>query len=232
MRKTALVTGGTRGIGRAIAENLALDHNVTVVWNKSAPPPEFSGDIFALQADLSDPTAVAAVVAQTTDHFGSLDVIVNNAGIVEKSPAAAFNLEDQRAILDVNLLAPGALLAAALPHLKAGASIVNITSVNARLPPKDASIYGASKAALELWTKAMGKELGPSGIRVNAVAPGAVNTPENPRPEELTAFFVENTALGRIGVPEDIARAVRFLASDEAGFITGTVLEVSGGYRL
>ncbi len=135
-------------------------------------------------------------------------------------------------MLDVNLLAPGALLAAALPHLGPGAAIVNISSMNAVLPPRDASIYGASKAALNLWTRAMAKELGPRQIRVNAVAPGAINIPESPRPDDLTDLIVKDTALGRIGRPDDIARAVRFLASDAAGFITGEVLTVSGGYRL
>ena len=131
-----------------------------------------------------------------------------------------------------SVLAPAALLSAALPHLGAGAAIVNISSVNAVLPPKGASVYGASKAALNLWTRAMAKELGPRGIRVNAVAPGAINIPEAPRSDDLTALFVKDTALGRIGTPRDIARAVRFLAGEAAAFVTGEVLTVSGGYRL
>ena len=124
-----------------------------------------------------------------------------------------------RAMLDINLLAPGMLLAAALPYLKSGASVINISSGNAVLPPRGAAIYGASKAALNLWTRGMAKELGPKGIRVNAVAPGATNLPEAPRSPELTQLFVNDTALGRIGTPLDVARAVRFLAGDDAGFI-------------
>ena len=100
------------------------------------------------------------------------------------------------------------------------------------LPAKGAAAYSASKAALNCWSKAMAKELGPRCIRVNAVAPGATEHPENPRPAELVKIFVEMTAMGRIGVAEDIAAAVRFLASDAAGFITGEVLNVNGGYRL
>lgn len=119
-----------------------------------------------------------------------------------------------------------------MPHLKPGACVVNISSVNAELPPKGAAIYGASKAALNLWTRGMAKELGARGIRVNAIAPGAINIAEEPRTDELTELFVQDTALGRIGTPTDIARAVRFLASEEASFITGEVLTVSGGYRL
>jgi 3-oxoacyl-[acyl-carrier protein] reductase len=157
---------------------------------------------------------------------------VNNAGLVRSTPKENFDREDHRAILDLNLLVPAALLAAAMPHLKPGAAIVSISSMNAVLPPRDAVTYGASKAALNLWTRGMAKELGPQGIRVNAVAPGAINIPEDPRPEDLTALFVDNTAMGRIGRPDDIAKAVRFLASDDAAFITGETLAVTGGYRL
>lgn len=164
--------------------------------------------------------------------FGRIDVIVNNAGIAAATPKNQFSAEDQRAVLDLNLLVPSELLAVCLPFLKAGAAIINISSVNAVLPPKDAAIFGASKAALNLWTRAMAKELGATGIRVNAVAPGAISLPEKPRSVELTEIFVKDTALGRIGIPQDVANAVRFLASDEADFITGQILEVSGGYRL
>ena len=132
----------------------------------------------------------------------------------------------------VNVLAPAALLSAALPHLQPGAAIVSISSVNAVLPPKGAVAYGASKAGLNLWTRGMAKELGPRGIRVNAVAPGAVNVAEQPRDAELTELFVKDTALGRLAEAEDIAQAVRFLASSSARSITGEVLGVSGGYRL
>ena len=230
-RRVALITGGARGIGRAIARDLAADHDVVIGYHSTAPqdPPE---GVQGVRADLSDDAERARLVAEVIDRHGRLDVIVNNAGLVASTAADDFDRAAWRAIFDVNLLAPGALLAAALPHLQPGAAIVNVSSVNAVLPPQGAVAYGASKAALNLWTRAMAKELGPRGIRVNAVAPGAVNTPEAPRDEKLTQVFVEMTALGRIGRPEDIARAVRFLSGDQAGFITGEVLTVSGGYRL
>lgn len=231
MTKTALVTGGARGIGRAIAQNLARDHNVVVVWH-TTPPTNIPDNIHAIQSDLSAPESPGKIIADAIAHFGRLDVIVNNAGLVRATPKDTFDLAESRAILDVNLLVPAALLAAALPHLAPGAAIVNISSINANLPPRDAAIYGASKAALNLWTRAMAKELGARGIRVNAVAPGAINIPESPRPTELTDLFVEQTALGRIGTPDDIARAVRFLAGDQSEFITGEILGVSGGYRI
>ncbi|WP_171130141.1 MULTISPECIES: SDR family NAD(P)-dependent oxidoreductase [unclassified Ruegeria] len=233
MDKVALITGGARGIGRAIVEELRRDHQVAFTYLNSEPSEDLlQGNALAIRSDLTEEGQAEAVVAQVIARFGRLDVIVNNAGAVLMSPKEAFNWQDQQAILDLNLSVPAALLSAALPHLKAGAAIVNISSINAVLPPRGAATYGASKAGLNLWTRAMAKELGPEGIRVNAVAPGAINIPEAPRSEELTALFVKDTALGRIGKPEDIAKAVRFLASDAADFITGEILGVGGGYRL
>ena len=133
---------------------------------------------------------------------------------------------------DVNVLSAHRMLTAALPHLAAGSSVVAISSVNARLPAQSAVLYSASKAALDTWVRGTAKNLGPKGIRVNAVAPGATEIPESPRPEELVALFRDLTALGRVGTPQDIARVVRFLASDAAQFITGEVIAASGGYRL
>ncbi|WP_390910448.1 SDR family oxidoreductase [Pseudosulfitobacter sp. SM2401] len=231
MTKTALITGGTRGIGLAIALNLAKDHNVVVVWNSTAPK-GLPDDILAIQSDLTQDQSCASVVRKTIEHFGRLDVVVNNAGLAHSTPKDSFDGAAQRAILDVNVLVPSDLLAASLPYLKPGSSVVNISSINAVLPPRTAAIFGASKAALNLWTRAMAKELGPQGIRVNAVAPGAITVADNPRPDELNALFLKDTALGRLGEPEDIARVVRFLASEDAGFITGEILSVAGGYRL
>ncbi len=233
MNKVALVTGGARGIGRAIVEDLAKDHRVAFTWRSTEPADMATGtDLLPLQADLTQPDQPETVVSQVIRHFGRLDVIVNNAGLVASTPKDVFDADNHRAILDLHLLVPAALLAAALPHLESGAAIVSISSVNAVLPPRDAVTYGASKAALNLWTRGMAKELGPSGVRVNAVAPGAINIPEAPRPDDLTALFVNETALGRIGAPQDVAGAVRFLISDAASFVTGEVLTVSGGYRL
>ncbi len=231
MRKVALVTGGARGIGLAIARDLAQDYDVAVTWLTTQPTGLPDG-VLAIRADLTHKDAAARIVADTLDKFGRLDVIVNNAGLVSPSPIDVLDYEALGKVLHLNVLAAHALLVAALPHLQAGASIVNISSVNAVLPPGGAAIYGASKAALNLWTKGMAKELGPRHIRVNAVAPGAVHIPEEPRSADLVKLFTDQTALGRIASPEDVARAVRFLAGDDASFITGEVLSVSGGYRL
>ena len=228
MRKVALVTGGTRGIGKAIAALLAKDYEVAVTWKSTTP----ERGITAFEADLTEEGACKRVIDGVIEKFGRLDVIVNNAGIVAQTLIEGSDDAVQADIMAVNALVPGRLLAAALPHLNAGAAVVSISSTNAFSPPETAVLYGASKAALNAWTVGTAKELGPKGIRVNAVAPGAVNIPEAPRPADVTKGYAKEVALGRIGAPDDIAKVVRFLASDDAGYITGEVVTVSGGWRL
>ena len=225
------MTGAARGIGRVTAEMLAADYAVVIIHLTTAPD-DLPLGVLAIEADLRDPQSYARIVAAVLERFGRLDLIVNNAGTIAGSPVGDFDHEALRATFDVNVLAPHGLLAAALPHLGRGAWVIGISSVNAVLPPKGAAIYGASKAALDLWTRAMAKELGPRGIRVNAVAPGAVTIAKAPRDAELTKAFEDMTALGQLAEPSDIADAVCFLASDRARAITGEVLTVSGGYRL
>lgn len=229
-RKVALVTGGAKGIGRAIAADLGRDHDVAITWWQTEPQDLDVG--LAIQADLSTTQAPQQVIDQVIARFGRLDVIVNNAGVIAPATPADFPADGLKTMFNLNVLAAQGILAAALPHLSKGATVVSISSVNAVLPPMGAALFGASKAALETWTRGVAKELGPKGIRVNAVAPGAVNIPEAPRDANLTAKFMEMTALGRLAEPQDIAEAVRFLASSAARAITGEVLTVSGGYRL
>ncbi len=151
MDKVALITGGTRGIGRAIVEDLSRDHRVAFTWLTTAPDGALAGsDALAIPSDLTEPGAAETIIQRVTGQFGRLDVIVNNAGLVRSTPKEQFEPDDHRAILDLNLLAPMALLTAALPHLDRGASVINISSMNATLPPRDAATYGASKAALNL----------------------------------------------------------------------------------
>lgn len=232
--RVALVTGAARGIGRAIAHDLAGDHATAITHHTTDPGLLLSErpDIFPIKADLANSDEAARVIQSVIDQFGQIDVIVNNAGAIVPTPLDATEFDAHRQTLEVNLIAPAALLSAALPHLKPGASVVNISSINAMLPAMGASIYSASKAALNTWTRGMAKELGPRGIRVNAIAPGAIERIESPRPDDMVALFVKDTALGRIGTPEDIASAVRFLATKGSGFITGEIITVSGGYRL
>ncbi|MEO0391496.1 MAG: SDR family oxidoreductase [Pseudomonadota bacterium] len=223
MTPVALVTGAGRGIGRAIADNLAADHAVARHYNTT--PPAQGG----YQADLTDPQACADLVDRVVTNHGRLNVIVNNAGAIGLSPLDAFDPAYAQ-IMAVNVLAPHAILAAALPHLKPGACVINISSMNAELPGRGAAIYSASKGALNTWTKAAARELGPKGIRVNAIAPGAIDIPEAPRPDDLKSAFKELQALGRDGAPGDIAHTVRHLLT--ATFTTGAILPVTGGYRL
>lgn len=232
--KTVLITGGAYGIGRAIARAFAPDHNVAVTWHRTAPEALLAEapEVFPVRSDLTAEGAAGRVVSAVTGHFGGLDIIVNNAGGAAATPLEAFDPALSRRLLDVNLLAPAALLSAALPHLKPGSAIVSISSSNAVLPPMGAVIYGAGKAGLNLWTRGMAKELGPRGIRVNAVAPGAVNVEENPRDADTTGQWLKDTALGRLADAGDIAQAVHFLASDAARSVTGEILGVNGGYRL
>ncbi|MFL4470802.1 SDR family NAD(P)-dependent oxidoreductase [Tateyamaria armeniaca] len=231
-RKSVLITGGGRGIGAGIVAALQDTHDVMVHYNTTAPLHEAGAHLATVQGDLTDAATPSQIVAAALDRFGRLDAIVHNAGDIATSPLEGFTPEAYRALFDVNLFAAQGLLAAALPHFATGASMVNISSVNAVLPPKGAAMYGASKAALDLWTRGAAKELGPKGIRVNAVAPGAIDVPDAGRDEALKQTFIDMTALGRMGTPQDIANAVVFLLSDAASFITGEVLTVSGGYRL
>ncbi|MEP3333423.1 SDR family oxidoreductase [Sedimentitalea sp.] len=229
MKQVALITGAARGIGRAIAADLGQDHALAITYRNS----DHSGllndypDTLAIKTDFTQPEAAQQVIDAVLVKYGRIDTLVLNAGAISADDAP-----DPSEVFQVNLLANDALLKAALPHLKPGASVIAISSVNATLPAMSAVLYSASKAAVNTWVIGMAKNLGAQGIRVNAVAPGAINTPDAPRDADLKQLFVDNTALGRIGRPEDIAKAVRFLASDAAGFITGEVLTVSGGYRL
>lgn len=227
MRKSVLITGGARGIGAGIVDALRDTCDVMVHYNTTVPE---HGD--CVQGDLGDPATPARLVAATVARFGRIDAVVHNAGDISVSPLHEFTPEAYRAMFDVNLFAAQGLLAAALPHFSTGAAMVNISSVNAVLPPMGAAMYGASKAALDLWTRGAAKEMGPRGIRINAVAPGAIDVPDSGRDDDLKQAFIGMTALGRMGAPGDIAGAVVFLLSDSASFITGEVLTVSGGYRL
>lgn len=227
-RKAVLVTGGARGIGAGIVAELARDHDIMLHYNTTAP----ASDVPAVQGDLTKADVPARLVAATRDHFGRIDAIVHNAGDIATSALDSYAPDAYRRMFDVNLFAAQGLLAAATPFFGMGSAMVNISSVNAVLPPMGAAMYGASKAALDLWTRGAAKEMGPRGIRINAVAPGAIDVQGAGRDDALKQAFVDMTALGRMGQPADIASVVRFLLSDAASFITGEVLTVSGGYRL
>jgi 3-oxoacyl-[acyl-carrier protein] reductase len=230
--KTALVTGGSRGIGAAIARELAgAGASVTLTYKSGqAEAEEVAREIggSAVQADVSDPDSAKQLV----DGIDSLDVLVNNAGLTRDGLIARMPDDDWRTVIDTNL---GGVFhtcrAAARGMMKRRAgSIVNISSVVGLHGNPGQTNYSASKAGIIGFTKALARELGVRGVRANVVAPGYVDTRlTDVIADELKETMLASTPLGRFGTPKDVAGAVRFLCSDEASFITGEVLLVDGG---
>ncbi|MGZ4388817.1 MAG: 3-oxoacyl-[acyl-carrier-protein] reductase [Gaiellaceae bacterium] len=230
--KTALVTGASRGIGAAIAEELARAGASVVLGYRSGKDEaeELARRIGgrAVQADVSDPDEAARLVADA----GDLDVLVNNAGLTRDGLLARMSDEDWRTVIDTNLAACFyTCRAVTRPMMKKRAgAIVNVSSIVGVHGNWGQTNYAASKAGIIGFTKSLAKELGSRNVRANVVAPGYVTTRlTEVLPEEATKAMLDNTALGRLGEPADVAGAVRFLCSDDAAFITGAVLLVDGG---
>ena len=230
--KLALVTGASRGIGRAIAEELARAGAEVVVGYRSGKDEaeELAGRIGgrAVQADVSTPDDAKRLVAEA----GDVDVLVNNAGLTRDGVLARMSDDDWHTVIETNLSSVFyTCRAAARPMMKKrGGSIVNISSVVGVHGNWGQTNYAASKAGIIGFTKSIARELGSRGVRANVVAPGYVKTQlTDVLPEEATAAMVDATPLGRVAEAREIAGAVRFLASDEASFITGEVLLVDGG---
>lgn len=247
--KVALVTGGSRGIGRAIALHLAADGAIVVVhYNGSRNEAEdvaagiknAGGTAFVLQADLSQRTGPAALASALTEalieRFGEphFDILVNNAGTGKRTTIEHITEDDFDRILTVNLRSPFFLIQRLLPHMRDGGRIINISSMGTRAAYPDMPAYAPAKAGLEALTRSLAVHVGHRGITVNAVRPGATATDMNKgaRDPETARRIAETIALGRVGQPEDISRIVAFLASPEAGWITGQQIDASGGQRL
>ena len=230
--KTALVTGASRGIGQSIAIELGrAGASVLVAYRSGAEGAEqVAAQIGgrAVQADVSDPEDAARLI----EEAGELDVLVNNAGITRDGLIARMSDDDWRSVIDTNLAGAFYTARAAargMMRRRAGV-IVNVSSVVAVRGNPGQSNYVSAKAGLIGLTKALAKELGSRGVRVNAVAPGYIATAlTDVLPEEVTSSILAGTPLGRLGEPKDVAGAIRFLCSDEAAFITGVVLSVDGG---
>ncbi len=239
--KVALITGGSRGIGRAIAEKLAsLGASVVVNYhtNEAAANEvvetirQAGGQAMAVQGDVRNAEDARRIVKATLDEFGRLDILVNNAGTTRDNLLALMKEDDWDLVLDTNLKGAYHVTKAAIrPMMKQrNGRIINITSVAGVAGNPGQANYSAAKAGLIGFTRSVAKELGPRNITVNAVAPGYVPTDLTANlPEDLIQRAVELTPLGRLGTVEDVANVVAFLASDEAGFITGQVLRVDGG---
>jgi len=232
----ALVTGGARGIGAAISRELArAGGRVAVNYRAGGEVAEALAEEIggiAVQADVGDPDQAAALVERVESELGDLDVLVNNAGITRDTLIARMSDEDWEDVIGTNLRGPFNTCRAVsrkMMRRRAGA-IVNLTSVVGLHGNPGQANYAASKAGVIGLTKALARELGLRGVRVNAVAPGYIDTElTNVLPEDLRQTILANTPLGRLGEPEDVAGAVRFLCSDEASFVTGEVLLVDGG---
>ncbi len=243
--KVAIVTGASKGIGASIATHLAAEGAAVVVNYASskdaadrvvAEITQSGGRAVAVRADVSKQAEITRLFAATKTAFGRLDILVNNAGVYEFLPLGEVTEERFRKQFDLNVL--GVLLASkeAVNHFDAaGGSIVNISSAVSTLTLPNTSVYAASKAAVDAITRSLAKELGPRNIRVNAVNPSMVETEGTHAggfaEGEIRKQLEAQTPLGRIGQPDDVAPAVVFLASGEAGWITGETLLIAGGLR-
>ncbi|PYM86107.1 MAG: beta-ketoacyl-ACP reductase [Candidatus Rokuibacteriota bacterium] len=246
VRRTAIVTGASRGIGRAIAQALA-DDGFEVAVNYLTRDLEArelvdkiragGGAARAFRADVSRPEECARLVEGALAAFGRLDVLVNNAGIsLTGVPIADLPAADWERMLRINLSGPFYLIKAVLPHMRQRRSghIVNLSSNVTQRFPATYGAYTVSKVGVDALTRVLAKEEGPSGIRVNAIAPGPIATDMFAQalavmgPERADAF-VKSIPLGRTGQPEEIASAVRFLVSEAASYLTGQVVYVNGG---
>ncbi len=230
--KSALVTGASRGIGRAIAEELARAGATVVIGYRTGQveaevlAAEIGGR--AVQADVANAEDARRLVAEA----GDLDILVNNAGLTRDGLLARMPDEDWRIVIETNLSSVFyTCRAVCRPMMKKRAgSIVNVSSIVGVHGNWGQTNYAASKAGIIGFTKSLARELGSRNVRANVVAPGYVKTQlTGVLPEEATAAMLQNTPLGRLGEPADVAGAVRFLCSDEASFITGEVLLVDGG---
>ena len=235
--KNVLITGGSRGIGRALVEAFSKSgHNVAFTYNNSEAEAlklqeEFS--TFAFKADSRKEAEVLAAVKAAREALGSIDILINNAGISSFSLFTDLTLEEWNDTFAVNVGGAFLYTKAVLPDMisKKWGRIINLSSIWGLVGSSCEVHYSASKAALIGMTRALARELGPSNITVNAIAPGLIDTDMNKSlSDEDKALFAEDTPLGRAGRPEEIAKAALFLASDAADFITGDVLNVSGGY--
>ncbi len=238
--KVALVTGGSRGIGAAIAKRLAADGAAVAITYTSAPAKadevvgaikSTGGRALAIRADSADATAVKNAVAETVRTLGRLDVLVNNAGIAVIAPIEKFSLEDFDRLVAVNVRGVFVAAQEASRHMTEGGRIITIGSVNAdRMPFVGGSVYAMTKAAVAGLTRGLARDLGPRGITVNTVQPGPVDTDMNPATGPFAESLKSLLALSRYGHGDEVAGMVAYLASPEAGFVTGASLTIDGGF--
>lgn len=243
-KRVALVTGASRGIGAAVARQLAAQgFSVSVHFNRNREAADAvvrsieakGGSACPFAADLLDPATVSKLVTETVNRFGRLDVLVNNAAHIEPEAVGDLTQDAVERQLACNITSVLMLSKAATAVFPANGVIINLSSINAARPVPGAVVYSATKAAIEAITKGLAAELGPRGIRVNAVAPGATDTEglRSVAGEGVDKIAADNTPYGRrLGTPEDIARVVAFLVSNDGAWITGQTVNASGGLQI
>jgi 3-oxoacyl-[acyl-carrier protein] reductase len=237
--KVALVTGGSRGIGAAIARRLAAEGaNVAITYAKDSKSAEAivkavestGSKAIAIQADAADPKAVAAAVEKTVATLGHLDILVNNAGTAIPKLFEETSQEEIDLLFGINVRGVLATTQAALKHLPTGGRIITIGScVGERNLTPGLSVYSATKAAIQLFTQSLSREVGPRGITVNNVQPGPIDTDLNPASGDWATPQIAVTALKRYGTVDEVAALVAFIAGPESSYITGANLTVDGG---
>ncbi|HEY4020387.1 MAG TPA: SDR family oxidoreductase [Pseudonocardiaceae bacterium] len=241
--KKALVTGGTRGIGRGIVLALAkagvdvitcYRQDSELVGSLERELKEIGGQHHVIQADLADPAQVASLLAEAKEKFGTLDLIVNNAGAISHVPYGELPVAEWQRIIDTNLTGAHLVIQHALPFLGEGASVINIGSKSSEVGIPLRAHYTATKAALRGLSRSLAKEYGGKGLRFNVLALGVIETEAlDAMPAEQAKLMRERyaakTALGRLGKPEEVAGAVLWLASDLSRYVTGAVIHVDGG---
>ena len=235
--KNVLITGGSRGIGKAMVELFAKKGwSVAFTYKKSENEAKILAErvgAFAIKADSASPQEIEVAVALTIEQFGSVDCLINNAAISEFSLFTDIDIDTWNRIIAVNLTAPFLYSKAVIPGMVSRKSgrIINISSMWGLVGSSCEVHYSAAKAGLIGMTRALAKELGPSNITVNAIAPGVIATDMNKAlPKDEIEILKEETPLMRLGEPSEVAEAALFLASDAAAFITGEVMNISGGY--
>ena len=242
--KVAIVTGASKGIGAGIARRLAADGAQVVVNYASsrsgadkvvADIVSAGGAAIAVGADVTSEAQAIALVEAAIARFGRLDIVVNNAGIYQLAPIEDSTEALYRRQFDLNVLGPLLVIRAALPYLVNGGSIINIGSNVTRVLPPESAVYTGTKGALDAITGVLARELGPRGIRINAVNPGMIETEGTHAAGAIgsafQAWYESLTPLGRIGQVQDVAPIVSYLASSDAGWVTGEIILASGGMR-